>query len=468
MLPVSAGISIAGRYRLDHQIAADGSGEVWRATDLELARPVAVKLLHADADADAVGEFRTAASRAGSLTHEGLVRVFDYCEPEASDSAQHPFLVMEYVDGQSLAGQLRAGPLDAARAVNIVAQVTAALAAVHQAGLVHGDIRPQKILLSRDGAAKLFGFSGADPAGVAAIGADLRAVGLLARECLGEPASPGGTGPVPAAVAELVADMSEHESTDQPDATAAIARRAAALRAQLAEPGAAEPGAAASGPPGSPSPPLPAFAPPAPARTPSASTLTMPRLPGRGTRPRRVTAVRTSAVVGIALAAVAVFGALKLGGSDPPASGAAKAASVRVAAAQLIGRPVDAVRLRLQRLGLVVRVGWRQSGSVAAGDVIAVRPAGLVPAHSVVAIIGSSGRPAPGTAPEGGQASASHRRRHVPRSAARGSAAPPPTPAPGPSPSSGPTPSPSPASSPAPSGSPSPSPSPSPLGSPLP
>ena len=75
MSPVSTAALIAGRYRLDYQLASDQVAEVWRATDLELARPIAVKLLYAGTrDADAVGQFRAAACRAASLVRENLVR----------------------------------------------------------------------------------------------------------------------------------------------------------------------------------------------------------------------------------------------------------------------------------------------------------------------------------------------------------------------------------------------------------
>lgn len=133
-----------------------------------------------------------------------------------------------------MAAQLQAGPLGAARTAGIVARVSAALHAVHRAALAHGDIRPEKILLRRDGAAKLFGFSGTCPAESAAIGADLRALGVLARECLGEPTSPGEPS---ASVTDLVAELCAHPSAGHADVTAAIARRAAALRAQLGKAG---------------------------------------------------------------------------------------------------------------------------------------------------------------------------------------------------------------------------------------
>lgn len=456
---------IAGRYRLDRQVATDQSGEVWRGTDVELARPVAVKLLHADRGADAFSHFRAAACRAASLTHEGLVRVFDYSEPESSDPSQRAFLVMEYVEGHSLADQLRAGSVGPARTADIVAQITAALQAVHGAGLAHGDIKPEKILLSPAGAAKLFGFSGSCPTGPAAIGADLRALGVVARECLGEQNSAGGavpSGQLDGEVAELVADLCALPSADHADATASIARRAAALRPKLAQPAAPAarlPGLSLRAGSGSP-----------------ASTQPLPRLRGRAVRPSpartgrmpakraRVMAVRAFAVAAVGLSAAGIFGAVGLNshGSALPADGAATAASVRVAAARLIGRPADVVRHRLQRLGLVVRIRWRPSASVSAGDVMAVRPVGLVPVHSVVVIVVSSGGSSRGTAPDAGKARIPHRHpsrspSHPPSSQSAGpTSSPPPsastTPAPSPSASASTTPAPSPTSTPPPSG----------------
>lgn len=94
MSQVSASSLIAGRYRLDSHVAADPFAEVWRGTDADLARPVAIKMLDGAADADAVRQFREGASRAASLSHEGVVRIFDYCEAEPSEPAQRPLLVM--------------------------------------------------------------------------------------------------------------------------------------------------------------------------------------------------------------------------------------------------------------------------------------------------------------------------------------------------------------------------------------
>ena len=93
---------LEGRYRLGEPIAAGGMGEVWRATDLVLGRPVAVKLLRPGygEHEDDLARFRAEARHAGSLSHPGIAQVYDYREADPQDP---PYLVMELVDGSSLA-----------------------------------------------------------------------------------------------------------------------------------------------------------------------------------------------------------------------------------------------------------------------------------------------------------------------------------------------------------------------------
>jgi len=99
-------VMLAGRYRLDEPIAAGAVGEVWRGLDVVLERPVAVKLLRAEyvQHADTLTRFRAEARHAGSLSHPGIAQVYDYGE---ADPPYPPFLVLELVDGPSLAGLLR-------------------------------------------------------------------------------------------------------------------------------------------------------------------------------------------------------------------------------------------------------------------------------------------------------------------------------------------------------------------------
>ena len=105
---------LAGRYQLDQRKATGGYGEVWRALDTLLQRTVAVKLLRAEISGDSgtQARFRDEARHAGSVTHENIAQIYDYCEPGPDQPA---FLVMEYVDGPSLGEMLASGPYVPAR-----------------------------------------------------------------------------------------------------------------------------------------------------------------------------------------------------------------------------------------------------------------------------------------------------------------------------------------------------------------
>ncbi|WP_225838792.1 serine/threonine-protein kinase [Streptomyces sp. NK08204] len=146
---------IAGRYRLRDAIGRGAMGEVWRAFDETLGRPVAVKLLLAqNSDATTLSRFRLEAQTAGSLSHPHVVGVLDFGEYQ-----DRLFLVMELVDGDSLAGVLTgSGPLLAERVARIAAEAAAGLAAAHRQGIVHRDIKPANLLLDADGTVKIGDF----------------------------------------------------------------------------------------------------------------------------------------------------------------------------------------------------------------------------------------------------------------------------------------------------------------------
>ena len=141
---------------------------VWRADDLLLARPVAVKVLQEGyaSHPQTLARFRAEARHAGSLAHPGVAKVYDYGE---TGPAGRPYLVLELVDGPSLAGVLARGPLDPGATMDVVAQVAAGLAAAHAAGLVHRDIKPANLLMGRDGLVKITDFGIAHAAGSAPI-----------------------------------------------------------------------------------------------------------------------------------------------------------------------------------------------------------------------------------------------------------------------------------------------------------
>ena len=166
---------LAGRYRLGEQIAAGGTGEVWRAQDVVLGRAVAIKLLRPEyaGHAETLARFQAEARHAGQLTHSGIVQVYDYGQ---NDLAGVPFLVMELVDGPSLAAVLAGGALPPSRVLEVIEQVAAGLAAAHAVGLVHRDIKPANLLLAPGGVVKITDFGIASAAG----SAPLTQAGMLA------------------------------------------------------------------------------------------------------------------------------------------------------------------------------------------------------------------------------------------------------------------------------------------------
>ncbi|MEU6477348.1 serine/threonine-protein kinase [Streptomyces sp. NPDC047017] len=147
-------VLVANRYRLHAVIGRGGMGEVWRAQDEVLGRPVAVKLLLNDvADASAEARFRLEAQTSARLNHPHVVGTLDFGTWE-----QRCFLVMELVEGDSLAGELTAGPLAPDRLAQVAQQSAEGLAAAHAQGIVHRDIKPGNLLSDRDGTVRIGDF----------------------------------------------------------------------------------------------------------------------------------------------------------------------------------------------------------------------------------------------------------------------------------------------------------------------
>nr|BFD81473.1 hypothetical protein StreXyl84_08740 [Streptomyces sp. Xyl84] len=146
---------VADRYRLHAVIGRGGMGEVWRAQDEVLGRPVAVKLLLSDlADASAEARFRLEAQTSARLNHPHVVGTLDFGTWE-----HRCFLVMELVDGDSLSGELSAGgPLTPERLAQVAEQAAEGLAAAHAQGIVHRDIKPGNLLSDRDGTVRIGDF----------------------------------------------------------------------------------------------------------------------------------------------------------------------------------------------------------------------------------------------------------------------------------------------------------------------
>ena len=127
------GTTLGGRYRLVELVGQGGMATIFRATDLQLGRDVAVKLLRTEylRDPDFSSRFRSEARAAASLSHPNIVGVHDYGEDPSG-----PYIVMELVDGEDLATILRAnGPLPPRQAARVAAAVARARAAAHPKGV---------------------------------------------------------------------------------------------------------------------------------------------------------------------------------------------------------------------------------------------------------------------------------------------------------------------------------------------
>ncbi len=146
-----------GKYELRELLGRGGMAEVWKAFDTQLERYVAIKILHADLQADP--EFMTRFTREArviaSLHHPNIVQIHDFQIYQAPDSNNPiPYMVMDYVEGQTLANYIRATsrlgkfPL-ATEIVGIFASVSRAIDYAHQQGMIHRDIKPANILLDK-------------------------------------------------------------------------------------------------------------------------------------------------------------------------------------------------------------------------------------------------------------------------------------------------------------------------------
>jgi len=149
------------RYDFHELIATGGMGEVWRATDTVLGRDVAIKLLKPEYADDPVNRarFDSEARHAAALHHPHVAGVYDVGEMPTASGMMRPYLVMEYVDGKPLSELLRDGrPLDPDAVRELLGQAGDALAAAHRAGIVHRDVKPANLLVTRDRQVKVTDF----------------------------------------------------------------------------------------------------------------------------------------------------------------------------------------------------------------------------------------------------------------------------------------------------------------------
>ena len=344
---------LGGRYTIQERIGGGGMSVVYRAFDSLLRRPVAVKVLRPEfvGEADIVRRFRQEAQAAASLQHANIVNVYDVGEQDGDTY----FIVMEYVPGHTLKEELRTqGPEPPGRAAAHCAEILAALEEAHVHGIVHRDVKPQNVLLTKNGHAKVSDFGIARAAASTTIvhtqrtlgtahyaspeqvrGAptdersDVYSVGCVLYEAL--------TGQPPFAGEDALAVMWQHTQSEAPDprelqpATppelVAITRRALSKRPEDRYPSAAAmladlERALAAGLPGGPVPGLAGGAPLGP--EPAAS---LPAT-GRSRRGRGAAAASKSAAGGAGAApAAAKNGASRAGGAAAGQVGAAATAA---------------------------------------------------------------------------------------------------------------------------------------------
>src|SRR5688572_17081291 len=144
-----------GPYRIVARIGAGGMGEVFKAHDAKLDRVVALKLLPSGVagDPDRLRRFHAEARAASSLNHPHILVVHDFGELQG-----RPFIVTEFVEGQTLRPLIQQGPVPTADALRIATQIASALAAAHARGVVHRDIKPENVMVRPDGYVKVLDF----------------------------------------------------------------------------------------------------------------------------------------------------------------------------------------------------------------------------------------------------------------------------------------------------------------------
>jgi serine/threonine protein kinase/Tfp pilus assembly protein PilF len=144
-----------GTYTVRELLGAGAVGEVWRATDERLDRDVAIKLLrpHLSGDPQRTRRFAEEARTAGSLNHPNIVSVYD-----VGEYGGVPFIVSEWVDGESLRMRLKRGPLPIDMAAAVALQMARGLSAAHARGIIHCDLKPDNVFVRTDGGVKILDF----------------------------------------------------------------------------------------------------------------------------------------------------------------------------------------------------------------------------------------------------------------------------------------------------------------------
>ncbi|WP_394844164.1 serine/threonine protein kinase [Pendulispora brunnea] len=145
--------TVFGRYILEGRLGAGGMGELFRATDTKLERPVALKLLRGSPDRATSARLVREGRAAAALSHPNIVTIYDVGEHEGI-----PFLASECIDGKDLRAYVRDPAVESERKMRWLQEVARALGAAHRAGVVHGDVKPDNVMIAEHGTVKLVDF----------------------------------------------------------------------------------------------------------------------------------------------------------------------------------------------------------------------------------------------------------------------------------------------------------------------
>src|SRR5512147_1560849 len=147
--------SSIGSYKVLFRLGSGGMGEVWRGRDERRGLDVAIKVLSPDSarDADRMRRFAMEAKAASSLNHPNILTIYEVGESNAG-----PYLVTEYVDGDTVRGLLNDGALPLEKAIAVALQAAEGVASAHAVGIVHRDLKPENLMVNRQGEVKILDF----------------------------------------------------------------------------------------------------------------------------------------------------------------------------------------------------------------------------------------------------------------------------------------------------------------------
>ena len=143
--------TMLGAYEVTAPIGAGGMGEVYQARDTKLGRDVAIKVLPESfaQDADRLARFEREARAVAALSHPNILAIYDFGKEDG-----HVFAVTELLEGETLRERIRSGALPTRKAIEYGAQVARGLAAAHEKGITHRDVKPENLFVTHDGRIK--------------------------------------------------------------------------------------------------------------------------------------------------------------------------------------------------------------------------------------------------------------------------------------------------------------------------